>query len=203
MMIFPLRAPWAVNQPKAKSKLWDRFVRDATGGDASLATFLQTLAGYCATGHMSEKHFAFLYGRPDTGKSTFVSALHTALGTYAQATDFETWCEENKEANPRYPLTKYMIVVDSRLGRASQESEPDLKDPTVADIAALTYKLTGVTPSARAVAKLRLSYEADEIKAALTEYASGLEDKDFKSGMRTFYTDGGATAVIYARRNRK
>jgi hypothetical protein len=126
-----------------------------------------------------------------------------AFGEAAVEADFETWCEENKEANPRYPLTKYMIVVDSRLGRASQESEPDLKDPTVADIAALTYKLTGVTPSARAIAKLRLSYEADEIKAALTEYASGLEDKDFKSGMRTFYTDGGATAVIYARRNRK
>jgi hypothetical protein len=129
--------------------------------------------------------------------------IAAAFGAARVVADFEAWCEEVKEENPRYPLTKYMIVVDSRLGRASAEAEPDLKDPTLAEIGALSYKLTGVTPSARALAKLRLSYEADEIKAALTEYASTLEEKDFKSGMRTFFTDGGATAVIYARRNRK
>lgn len=126
-----------------------------------------------------------------------------AFGAAAVARDFEAWCEEVKAENPRYPLTKYMIVVDSRLGRANAEPEADLKDPTLGEIGALSYKLTGVTPSARALAKLRLTYEADEIKAALTEYASTLEEKDFKSGMRTFFTDGGATAVIYARRNRK
>ena len=126
-----------------------------------------------------------------------------AFGAAAVVRDFEAWCEEVKAENPRYPLTKYMMVVDSRLGRATTEPEPDLKDPAIGEIGALTYKLTGETPSARAIAKLRLSYEADEIKAALTEYASTLEEKDFKSGMRTFFTDGGATAVIYARRNRK
>jgi hypothetical protein len=129
--------------------------------------------------------------------------IEEAFGAARVLRDFEDWCNEVKEQNPRYPLTKYMIVVDSRLGRATTEPEPDVKDPAVAEICALTYKLTGETPSARAVAKLRLSYDAAEIKAALTEYASKLEEKEFKSGVRTFFTDGGATAVIYARRNRK
>src|SRR5271168_707831 len=66
-----------------------------------------------------------------------------AFGAAAVVRDFEAWCEEVKDENPRYPLTKYMIVVDSRLGRASAEAEPDLKDPALAEIGALSYKLTG------------------------------------------------------------
>ena len=135
-----------------------------------------------------------------------VSLIEEAHGVTVVEDDFTKWCEEVK-ANPptppsKYPVTDYLRLIDSRLGNIPLEPHADTKDPAVKEIGALTYKLTGVTPSARSVANLRLSYDTAEIKAALTEYASSLEVKDFKASMRTFFTDGGAGAVILARRNR-
>ena len=49
---------------------------------------------------------------------------------------------------------------------------------------------------------LLTSFTRDEIIGALKEYVSVLDEKDFKSSMRTFFTDGGGAAVIYARNRR-
>lgn len=125
-----------------------------------------------------------------------------AYGRTTVISDFEAWCEEVKEKNPRYPITEYMKVVDTRLGRAFEEKKADLTDPRIAEITSMAYELTSVLPSARSVANLLISFEPDEIKAALSEYASTLDDKEVKNGIRTFFTEGGATAVIYARRKR-
>jgi hypothetical protein len=46
------------------------------------------------------------------------------------------------------------------------------------------------------------SCETEEILGAFREFAGTLDEKDTKSGVRTFFADGGAAAVILARRRR-
>jgi putative DNA primase/helicase len=62
---------------------WLKFIDDATGGDTSLALFLQIWAGYTLTGHTREEQFVFAYGVGGSGKSTFFDTLFAIAGSYA------------------------------------------------------------------------------------------------------------------------
>lgn len=126
-----------------------------------------------------------------------------AYGTAAVAKDFEQWCG-NLAETPRYPISEYLKVVDSRLGNAEEFIALDLKNPAVPELASLTYELTGVLPSSISVAELLNLYSVDEVRAALTEFAEGLTERELKTSMRTFFANGGtgASAVIMARRRR-
>jgi len=128
--------------------------------------------------------------------------IEAAYGRAAVEADFEKWCHEIKDRNPKYPLTEYVKVVDSRLGPEFAEKRADLEDPRIAKIVATAYELTGVLPPARAVAKLLLGAEQDDILAALKEYSATLDEKEYKSGMRSFFTESGAMAVLLARKLR-
>jgi putative DNA primase/helicase len=79
--------------PSASSLTWEQIRWNMTGGDADLAAYLQRVAGYALTGVATEKKFFFLYGPPDSGKSTFIVSLMAAMGDYARATPFETWID--------------------------------------------------------------------------------------------------------------
>ena len=128
--------------------------------------------------------------------------IEEAYGRAAVEADFEKWCREIQDRNPKYPLTEYVKVVDSRLGPEFEEKRADLKDPRIAEISAVAYELTGVLPSVRSVANLLSSCESEEVVGALREFAATLDEKDTKSGVRTFFAEGGAAAVILARRRR-
>ena len=128
--------------------------------------------------------------------------IEEAYGRSAVEADFEKWCREVQDHNPRYPLTEYVKVVDSRLGPEFVEKRADLKDPLIAEVSAVAYELTGVLPSVRSVSLLLSTCGAEEIIGALKEFAATLDDKDTKSGVRTFFAEGGAAAVILARRKR-
>lgn len=128
--------------------------------------------------------------------------IEEAYGRAAVEADFEKWCHEIQDRNPKYPLTEYVKVVDSRLGPEFEEKRADLKDPHIAEISAVAYELTGVLPSVRSVANLLSTCEQEEILGALREFAATLDEKDTKSGVRTFFAEGGAAAVILARRRR-
>jgi hypothetical protein len=130
--------------------------------------------------------------------------LAEAYGTAAVATDFEKWCNDLVET-PRYPISDYLKVVDARLGNAGEIPAPlDLKNPVVGELTSLTYELTGTLPSATSIAELLALYSNEEIRAALTEFAEGLTERELKTAMRTFFANGGtgAAAVILARRRR-
>ena len=128
--------------------------------------------------------------------------IEEAYGRAAVEEDFAKWCQEVQDTHPKYPLTEYVKVVDARLGPEFAEKRADMDDPCIAKITAVVYELTGVLPSARSVGKLLLTVDADEILAALREYVTTLDDKEYKSGMRMFFTENGAAAVIYARQRR-
>jgi hypothetical protein len=128
--------------------------------------------------------------------------IEAAYGRAAVEADFERWCNEIKDRNPKYPLTEYVKVVDSRLGPEFAEKRADLEDPRIAKVVAAAYEMTGVLPPARAVGTLLLSADLEELLAALKEYAGTLDEKEYKTGMRAFFTESGAVAVLLARKTR-
>jgi hypothetical protein len=131
--------------------------------------------------------------------------IEEAYGRAAVEADFEKWCKAiagMMDNLPKYPLTEYVKVVDARLGPEFAEQRADLKDPRIAEVSAVAYELTGVLPSVRSVANLLTTCDQEEILGALREFAATLDEKDTKSGIRTFFAEGGAAAVILARRRR-
>ncbi len=76
----------------------ERFLFDATDGDAEAVTFLQKAAGYCLTGSTSEEKALLLYGGTATGKSTFLEALRACLGDYAKTINTDLLARR-REAN--------------------------------------------------------------------------------------------------------
>ena len=71
-------------RPGARDDRWNKFLNDATGGDADLAAFLQAACGYTLTGDTSEEKLFIVYGPTAGGKSTFLDAQRAALGDYAR-----------------------------------------------------------------------------------------------------------------------
>jgi hypothetical protein len=131
--------------------------------------------------------------------------LAAAYGAAAVARDFELWCASlaaSGDEKPKYPIFDCLKVIDARLGDAPEEIRPNLAAPQVAELASLTYELTNILPETKAVATLLLDYTVEEISAALREYTEGLTEKDVRGEMRKFWSAGGASAVILARRRR-
>lgn len=88
----------------AESPVWNAVLANLTGGDTELEGYLRRVAGYALTGMATEKKFFFLYGPRDSGKSSYINALHAALGDYARSTPFETWLEQRQSSNNRDDL---------------------------------------------------------------------------------------------------
>jgi hypothetical protein len=128
--------------------------------------------------------------------------MAVAYGANAVVLDFEEWCWEHIENKFPHPITEYLKVIDSRLGSAPVEKQADLKNPQVSELRALSYELTGMLPHLKPIAVLLLDYPFGEIKAALIEYTDSLTEAEVKGCMRRFYSQGGAGAIILARRRR-
>jgi hypothetical protein len=129
--------------------------------------------------------------------------ISEAYGTAAVEQDFRAWCRGVEPGTRiKYPIFEYMKVIDSRLGSAPVEERANLEDPLIVEIQSLAYELTGMLPANKAVATVLLKYPAPEIKEALTEYTDDMPGKDAKTDMRAFWSEGGAEAIILARRRR-
>ena len=77
--------------PDARSELWERFLREACGGDQDMVAFLQRAVGYSLIGCTGEEKLFLVHGPGATGKSTFLEAVKATLGHYAWTSDFETF----------------------------------------------------------------------------------------------------------------
>ena len=126
-----------------------------------------------------------------------IELIELAFGKAEVLRDFETWCTENAERAPQYPVTEYLRMIDARLGNIPKV---DPNDDRIKELVALTYELTSILPHSRAVRELLAIHTADEIKAALKEYVLTVDEKDWKTAIRAFYDDLGASAVIHARK---
>jgi len=83
--------------PEAKHERWDAFLEQVTGGDGSIASYLQRAGGYSLTGDTSADRFFFLYGDGGHGKGTFVTAITAAMGEYARTASAKTFLENKND----------------------------------------------------------------------------------------------------------
>lgn len=122
--------------PEARSPIFEQYLYDATGGDDSLEAFLRRVAGWTLAGVASEKKFGFLYGPPDSSKSTFLDTLASMLGDYAQAADFTTWIEQAYGGGNRGDLVRLAgarLVTSSEVAKGAKFDEALLKRVTGGD----------------------------------------------------------------------
>ena len=124
-------------RPDARCATWERYLADATGGDAELAGYLQRAVGYALQGTVSEKAFWFLYGPPDGMKSTFIDAIDGALGDYHISTSFETWLIQGSVGGNRGDLVRLMgarLVSSVEVRKGSRFDEATMKAVTGGDL---------------------------------------------------------------------
>ena len=76
--------------PQAKAPVWTAFIQSVTGGDTTLAEYLQVMVGYCLCGSTREQCMFFLYGEGANGKSTFLETLAKLLGDYCMNAQADT-----------------------------------------------------------------------------------------------------------------
>jgi len=99
--------------------LWLAFLRDATGGDEALITFLQRWCGYCLTGDTREHALLFGYGPGGNGKSVLLNTVAAILGTYATNAAMETFTASQGDRHP----TDLAMLRGARLVTASETEE--------------------------------------------------------------------------------
>ncbi len=83
--------------PDAQSDAWDRFL-DRVLPDPVLRAFVQRATGSALVGLQRDERLFFVHGPAGTGKSTFMRAIQTAIGTYGTSADFETFLERRPQA---------------------------------------------------------------------------------------------------------
>jgi len=96
--------------------VWMGFLKEATGNDAALMTYLQSLCGYCLTGETKEQKLFFLFGDGGNGKSVFLNTLKDILGSYASSAAMDAFTASKNERHP----TDLAMLSGSRLVTASE-----------------------------------------------------------------------------------
>lgn len=113
---------------------WQRFLEDITEGDPELMEYLQMATGYSLTGSIQEECFFIVSGRRQTGKSTFITAIESALGSYHQTASTELFMKRYGKEAPREELVK---LAGSRLVTSEELPEGERFDD------ALLKRITG------------------------------------------------------------
>ena len=102
-----------------EASLWMRFLRDATGGDEDMITYLQRIAGYCLTGLTTEHALFFIYGPGGNGKSVYLNTLVHILADYAVSAPMDTFTSSKFSGHP----TELAMLKGARLVTASETEE--------------------------------------------------------------------------------
>lgn len=115
-----------VYDPDFKLPAWDDFLMTSTNGDLEMIEYLQRAAGYTLTGSNAEEIFFLISGPPASGKSTFLDALHCALGKYGTTTQSETILYQRNQQPPAQELarlagTRLVTVSEIREGASFNE----------------------------------------------------------------------------------
>jgi P4 family phage/plasmid primase-like protien len=115
----------AVAPSTGERPIWTRFLKDLTGGDEQLASFVQKMCGYALTGDISEKSLWFVWGSDsDTGKSTFIRALSLMFGDYSDSVDIDAFVG-GKERIPadlaRLPGVRLVTAAEPAAGQSWDE----------------------------------------------------------------------------------
>jgi P4 family phage/plasmid primase-like protien len=91
--------------PDAPCPTWNGFLQRVTRNNPELIEFLQRTVGYALTGDTSEQCLFILHGAGANGKTTFMEAVRSALGDYAQQAEFSTFLERRSDG-PRNDVAR-------------------------------------------------------------------------------------------------
>lgn len=122
--------------PDADMSRWLEFLGESTQGDVEMMDYLQAAAGYTATGLNTQECFFILSGPPASGKSTYVDALMSALGTYATTSQSDTFMYRRGKDVPKDELarlTGVRIVSVSEIREGDYFNEALVKQITGGD----------------------------------------------------------------------
>ncbi len=114
-----------IYDPDARSETWEAFLERILP-DPQVRSFVQRFAGYSITGSVREEVFAFPFGPPATGKSTFLRAITATLGDYAATADFEAFLANKNRGGPRNDIARlagkrFVVSVEVEDGRRLAE----------------------------------------------------------------------------------
>ena len=104
---------------------WESFLKEATGGDDTLISYLQRAAGYTLTGLTTEECLFILSGPTASGKSTFVDALLAMSGGYGITTQSETFMYRRNNQTAKNELAR---LAGMRLVAMSEVREGEVFD---------------------------------------------------------------------------
>ena len=121
--------------------VWSEFLQTITCGDASLAGFLQQVAGMAAIGHVYHEGIVIANGSGRNGKSTLFNTLAGVLGTYAGSIDSNilTTDRQNRGASLA-TLRGKRLVIAAELEEHQRLSTSTLKKLASTDILSIERK---------------------------------------------------------------
>jgi putative DNA primase/helicase len=96
--------------------VWDRFLHEATEGDAALIAYLQRMCGYALTGSTREQNLTFIWGKGGNGKGTFLNVLIGILKDYVRSASMDTFTASNSDKH----TTDIAMFTGARLVTASE-----------------------------------------------------------------------------------
>jgi putative DNA primase/helicase len=100
---------------------WVNFLITVFDGDVGLIDYMQRAIGYTLTGRTDEHCLFFCYGTGKNGKSTFMHALETLMGSYSTVTSVEALLDATKSGESATP---YMAKLPGmRLAMAQEMPE--------------------------------------------------------------------------------
>lgn len=129
--------------PEAKFEPWDRFLGEATGGDADLANYLQRCTGYSITGEVSHDEFYVLHGPGGTGKSTFIGSIQGVMGPYSTTLRTEAVSKGNSSGGHNEDIARLRgkrLVVMVEASERDQLREGLIKQLTGGDRISASFK---------------------------------------------------------------
>lgn len=112
--------------PGGDCPVWRQFLVDVTCGDEEMQDYLQRMVGYCLTGDMSTHALFFLHGTGANGKSVFVNAISSVLGSYAASAPMETFMHSYSDRHPTELAglrgARFVTATETEQGRRWNES---------------------------------------------------------------------------------
>lgn len=127
--------------PGGKCPTWTQFLRDITGGDDDLQTYLARIAGYALTGETTEHALFFLYGTGANGKSVFLNTLEAVLGDYAMTAPGDTFMETKGDRHPTdlAALRGARMVCSIEIDQGRRWAEAKIKTLTGGDMVSARF----------------------------------------------------------------
>lgn len=116
-------------------ELWLRCLREWTGGDEELVSFLQQFLGYCLTGLTIEHALLFLFGSGGNGKSVFLNMVLSVMGEYAMTAGMETFTASKNERHTTElaRLRGARVVTGSEVEEGKEFNSARIKQATGGD----------------------------------------------------------------------